>query len=308
VDCGVPRINQEILDCVIYLYPDIEAAKNGENCGGTGFLVSTVRDPYLDKAWPHVYAVTNRHNIVKGRGCPVVRMRDRNEQVRYFEFEVSDWEFIPNGNDVAAAYIHPLDDVEAFSCVPVYKFANQSDMEFIGFAPGEDVFMVGRFIDHDGGITNMPAVRFGNLSVMAAPVFLDFDKKKHECLCVDMHSRTGFSGSPVFAYRVFGHDLEGENIERLLDAVASRNSFQWRTALRMSTYFGLLGIHCGQFPEDWRIKDSDEYVEGMSGMTVVVPAWDILATIESPKVMERRVEVDRKMRGYGRWPKAPWQE
>lgn len=38
----MPRINDQILDSIIYLYPSSEAAKQGIAAGDTGFLVSVL--------------------------------------------------------------------------------------------------------------------------------------------------------------------------------------------------------------------------------------------------------------------------
>jgi hypothetical protein len=73
--------------------------------------------------------------------------------------------------------------------------------------PGDDVFMVGRFIDHDGGNKNRPALRFGNISIDPTPIMQD-NGVRVPAYCVDLHSRTGFSGSPVFVYRTPGPDLD----------------------------------------------------------------------------------------------------
>src|ERR1700693_3020590 len=68
---------------------------------------------------------------------------------------------------------------------------------------GSDTFMVGRFIDHDGGETNRPAARFGHISVLPAPIIQPNDVTA-DSFCIDMHSRPGYSGSPVFVYRTPG--------------------------------------------------------------------------------------------------------
>lgn len=75
----------------------------------------------------------------------------------------------------------------------------------------------------------------------------------------------------------------------------------------------LLGIHWGQFPERWELargvpskEEADptkaelivdrQYVKGLSGMTCVVPSWDILATLRTPKLVEHRARVEAELR------------
>jgi hypothetical protein len=36
----MPRIPSDLLDAVVYLYPDVAAAQSGEQIGGSGFLAS----------------------------------------------------------------------------------------------------------------------------------------------------------------------------------------------------------------------------------------------------------------------------
>jgi hypothetical protein len=63
----------------------------------------------------------------------------------------------------------------------------------------------------------------------------------------------------------------------------------------------LLGIHWGQFPERWELRNGapaeesrrdliteGAYVQGMSGMTCVIPAWHIREVLDMPKLRELR--------------------
>jgi hypothetical protein len=66
--------------------------------------------------------------------------------------------------------------------------------------PGDDVFVVGRFINREGKQKNIPSVRFGNIAQMPGePLFLD-DGKELECFLIEGRSISGFSGSPVFIH------------------------------------------------------------------------------------------------------------
>src|SRR5215475_6135267 len=78
----MPRLDDQFLDCSIFLYPSVEDAERGERIGGSGFLASVhglYAGPYLpgtDSPISHFYAVSNRH-VVRGRidhkPSPVVR-------------------------------------------------------------------------------------------------------------------------------------------------------------------------------------------------------------------------------------------
>jgi len=66
-------------------------------------------------------------------------------------------------------------------------------------------------------------------------------------------------------------------------------------------FLRFLGLHWGQFPEEWEIKKrkapsahgaavsaDEDSIKGMSGMTLAVPAWDILEFLKMPQFEEER--------------------
>ena len=161
---------------------------------------------------------------------------------------------------------------------------------------GDDVFMVGRFIDYDGIELNKPAVRFGNISIMYAPVKQPTGYMG-ESIVIDMHSRTGFSGSPVFVYRTSGSHF-GEVPDGNID-----NAEMW---VGHMMYF--LGLHWGQFPEQWELGDKKtpeeakrgsslitegKYVKGMSGMTCVLPPDAILEALDMAELKKQLAEREK---------------
>ena len=107
----------------------------------------------------------------------------------------------------------------------------------------------------------MPSYRFGNISTVKALIRNKNNGYIGESFIVDMHSRTGFSGSSVWVYRTQSSSL-GLGYEQGMDYHFVR----------------LLGIHWGQFPELWELKagalrghiaqanlvTDGRYVEGLS--------------------------------------------
>ena len=290
----MPIVPYQLVNCAFYLYASKQDAVAGENTGGTGFLVSM---PSADRIGHH-YAVSNHHVAVSG-GCSCIRFNTATG-VQAFEFGPEEWLFEPGGDDVA---ILPLDLTDVHGLQLTFIQDNlllhppATAEERIG--PGDDVFMIGRFIDIDAKQTNTPAIRFGNISTLPVPVK---QPSGHEGLCyvVDMHSRTGYSGSPVFIYRTPGNTLEW--------AVAGGP-----IVLGGKSVLALLGIHCGQFPEEMPIKRREkkpkprretrvrrkmfeEYIEGMSGMTCVIPAWRIGDLLQRKDFVEHREKVESARR------------
>lgn len=164
-----------------------------------------------------------------------------------------------------------------------------ADIERYEIGPGDDVFMIGRFVDHDGSQTNVPAMRFGHISIIGAPVRQPTGYGGTSTI-LDMNSRTGFSGSPVFVYRTHGSIFAAPN-----------------TIVSGGHLLKLLGIHWGQFPERWELRNGagaaatgandtlrvdGSYVHGLSGMTCAAPASDILRVLNSPSLVAQRTAVE----------------
>src|SRR5487761_1303474 len=227
VRVGMPRIPESLLDTVFYLYRTSDDAAAGRDPGGTGFIVR-YGHPFFDdpnKPAPSVYGVTNWH-VACASGLSVIRLNKKDGGTDIIEFGPEDWHFIPGKYDVAAVPLKLDDKVhEAAAVSTATFFDNGPNGPKIGV--GDDVFMIGLFVDHDGMTTNIPSARFGQISMMAdrratikQPTGYD-----GESFVVDMHSRTGFSGSPVYVYRTFGHDLANGFFGHEFEAHGLREGF-----------------------------------------------------------------------------------
>ena len=285
---GMPKLSPETLDLACYLYRDEKSARAGEEFGGTGFLVAMRSEVHPNVT--HMYAVTNWHVACRD-GFSVVRLNTRKGETDTFAFGPEDWEFDPR-YDIAAVPIPVKHDVHQAVFIGTDRFITKEKIEGWEFGPGEDVFMVGRFVDHDGGLVNRPAVRFGNISVMPTPIEQP-NGRMADSYCIDLNSRTGYSGSPVFLYRTPGYDLT--------DVVKEGDG---NLLLAGVNFLGFLGIHFAQFPEFWEFADGPKkkaakesgeplllggkYVKGLSGMTCVLPAWNILEVLNMPNLKARR--------------------
>lgn len=290
VDTGMPQVPYQFLHCAFYLYQDKESALQGKNTGGTGFFISVPTEDGLG----HHYGVTNWHVAVR-QGFSCIRYATTSG-LEVLEFDPSDWFFEPGKDDIA---VIPLDirthgSIATFIATNLLLFPQAAIDAKI--SPGDDVLMIGRFIDLDARQTNMPAARLGHISTL--PVEIEQPNGyKGECYVCDMHSRTGYSGSPVFVYRTIGSSMEW-----ILDKDAKPLDIT-------KSLFALLGVHCGQFLEELPVLRKrrplsseattdqlyDEYIEGMSGMTCVIPAWRILDLLKRDDLKKLR-EKELKMR------------
>jgi hypothetical protein len=313
VRVGMPRIPHNVISGVFYLYLNREDAEAGRNPGGTGFIVR-FDGTFVNGEIPghHFYGVTNWHVACRD-GYSTVRLNKNDGGTDVIEFGPEDWHFLPGKYDVAVIPLSLDGDIHQVSSISTHQFAldpNSSLGPFVGLGVGEDVFMIGLFIDHHEVTTNIPSARFGNISMLPSKkaTIEQPTRFRGESFVVDMHSRTGFSGSPVYVYRTFGSDLtaifgaEFDELEISNLESAIEHGSPMRGRLRFHNLFQLLGIHWGQFPEKWELRDKSKliqesrrdliveggYVEGMSGMTCVVPAWHIMEVFDMPILKKLR--------------------
>jgi hypothetical protein len=318
VRVGVPRIPQNVVDCTFFLYRNREEAEAGRNPRGTGFVVEY---PHAGESGRELlrsyYAITNWHVACDG-GASVIRVNLSRGDTEVFEFEPDQWHFIPGKMDVAVVPLDLDHGRHRIASISIHMFAHAPhDQWGNGIFVGDDVFMIGMFFDHQAQSKNLPAARFGNISMLPDKEALIKQPTRYRGLSyiVDMHSRTGFSGSPVFMYRTFGSDLarsdhrfEALQMDRRgTDITGEIPKFLVSGKLNIKPVLKLLGIHWGQFPEEWEITGKrkktnrsenaagssatlTEYVEGVSGMTCVIPAWEILEILELPKYQKLRKE------------------
>lgn len=284
---GMPRIPEKHLNTVFFLYPDKKSAQAGRNGGGTGFFVTVPSETH--PRHKHLYAVTNWH--VACQGSSVIRVSMGGSKPKIIEKDPSDWDFDrKSGSDIAVTPVElPKSLEKVVSPIGVGAFALETNDD-LDIGTGDDVFMVGRFVDYDGGQTNTPSVRFGCISIMPVPIEQETGKVV-DCYCLDMHSRTGYSGSPVFAYRTPGTDLHLLEENHLFDMAGG---FLW-----------FLGIHVGQFPEALEILSTakkkqlkpveKKYIKGLSGMTYALPASRIKEVLMMKKFRDQRAAIDAEL-------------
>jgi hypothetical protein len=261
----LPRVDDDVLNCSVYLYPTVEDAERGTQAGGCGFLIAlptasgNEREPYL-------YAITNNH---VAKSSPVVRALGGSGKTIIVPLKADDWISHEGGDDVAAAFL-----------TGEFRFALKDSMlldratyqrESIGL--GLECFMIGRLKSHDGGVRNQPIARFGNISMTESKVELESGLRQ-DAFLVEVKSIGGHSGSPVFVYDYLGRFQESP------------------------TY--LLGINCAHIQTELKVKNPDGLVIGRikenTGQAVVIPAWKIREVLDSPVFAEGREQTDAILR------------
>jgi hypothetical protein len=283
----MPRLERDISNSVFFLYRRCETTGDLTGPCGTGFLVEHRTDLVWEPGAIHVYAVTNWHVAVQ-LGASIVRLNTGDGKTRLLEFDPVDWEFNSAGDDLAVLDISDhLQQSDLFSCVLTSDFADRAFIAQHEFGLGEDAFMLGLFVPHHGGERNIPMARFGNVAMIAddnAPILQERGRPRPSHI-VDMRSRTGFSGSPVFVYRTPADDLRNPN------------SIGWTSKPDGNRFLKLLGIHTGQFGEPLEVKLGERHgdpvkegdvIEIPSSMTSVVPSDRIADLLEIDVFAEAR--------------------
>lgn len=190
----MPRIPDPYLHCVVYLYGSEVDAENGVHAGGSGFLVGVLSEG-LDIEMVFLYVITNKHVAQKST---VIRMNTKDGQITIMLTKRSDWVFHPDGDDLAAIVISFDPNEFRFFYIDRATFLSKKIVETFAIGPGDDTFMVGRFINHEGTQQNLPSVRFGNIAQMPIEPIKQDTGFLQESFLVETRSVGGYSGSPVF--------------------------------------------------------------------------------------------------------------
>ena len=247
-------------------------------------------------------------------GYSVIRLNKQDGGIDVIELAPKDWRVLPGRYDVAAVPLSVDKTEYELSSISTTMFAEEASRDQIGV--GEDVFMIGLFVDHNGITTTVPSARFGNVSMLPNPHATIEQPTGYRGVSyvVDMHSRSGFSGSPAFAYRTFGSDLTemwGHRFDHFELDRGFENSMRASGRLEFHVMLKFLGIHWAQFPETWELRDKSSlqearkkhlvteggYIEGMSGMTCVIPAWQVLEVLDMPELRIEGMRLSRPPSG-----------
>jgi hypothetical protein len=272
----MPRIPDELTYGISFTYRTRAEAEANARVGGTAFLIGKPMEgvvaPVVGGPSYLIYAVTNFH--VAWGGSPVIRLHRKDGVLHVIELQKTDWVPHPDGDDLAVAFIsdrlllpgRPNDNIlSQVKFVQTAKLITNEIIKTHNSGLGDEVFMIGRFLNHQGTKDRLaPAVRLGNISMMEHPIWNSFTNSDLSSFAVEMRSRTGFSGSPVAVYR------ERHNVFNSAHNVAEM-------------WWWLLGVNWGYINE----KDTGEN----TWLNGVVPAWKIIEVLESPALKDKHDQV-----------------
>lgn len=273
-DVPMPRIHNYIRDCVVYLYPSEDQAAQGEKIGGSGFLIQSRLA--CDPQSAVMFAVTNKHVIDKG--ATVIRLNRKDGRIAVAPYPKDRWITHPVGDDLAIVPI-TLEDHHQFSSIGREHFINQSVIDKYDIGIGDDVFVVGRFINHEGKQRNEPSLRFGNIAQMPGEKILQDTGFEQESFLVEAKSIGGYSGSPVFVHILGLSSRPDRQRPQKMLIVPAPGIGPWLLGvdwghLNLSEYVMDRGV---RLPQNWHVPSN-------TGMMGVVPAWKLEEMFQIDKV------------------------
>ncbi len=263
------RIADLLTNAVLFLYPSEDDVGAGHPAGGTGFVVQW-QSPDGEKV---VFVVTANHVVAQGARTLGVRTDDG--RVLAVPSEEAHWTQHPNGDDVAVAVLNKASGRSSVLDPLIWGdlAVTPERLEELNVGVGDNAFMLGRFVRSGGEATSQPLARFGNIAMVPGPKVTDARQLNVEAWLVEMHSLSGYSGSPVFVHIPPG-SYRGDG----------------RMMPLFSETTGLIGVDTGHLDlrrpvlsgmEATRIGDVELAVALNAGMAVVSPVWKVEETMQA---------------------------
>jgi hypothetical protein len=272
----MPRIVDDYLNGSVYLYRSRFEAEQAINIGGSGFLVNvSCEHKNLPPPWGFGYIVTNRHVIEAGACCMRINMTNGGFDV--FEYQKDNW-ILSLEDDLAICAIPQLSqDKYILKGLPREQLLTEQIMKDHNFGVGDEVVLIGRFVNQEGKERNLPSVRFGNISQMPIEP-IEYDGRMQDSFLCEIKSIGGFSGSPVFLAPV--------------SRVGRPNGVP---ALKKTMLLGIDWAHI----QNWETARDDRGIElphirfpSNTGMMAVVPAWKLDRMLDHPILKEQRLRLE----------------
>lgn len=255
------RVDRHLLKCVVYLYQDAPNAEDSVGEGATGFAIcASAQDGNL------VFIVSNRHVIEDG--CTTIRLNMPDGGFSILETEETDW-FYSSDNNIDCA-IYWLRQPNQYDILPLGldMMTMREDIEDIDITIGDDVVLLGRFINFEGKVQNTPTARFGKIVQMPTEPLLDERGRLTPCWLAQIPSIPGMSGSPVILKQSYAEFALFAN-----EQSAGISMIPPRPIM-------LLGINCGHLLQTSPIYYKKTKAENLdivssynTSVNQVLPAW-----------------------------------
>jgi hypothetical protein len=280
------RIKDLILKSVGYVAEVVGQSSEGDEYehAGTGFFVSVPST--VAQGQTYSYFATAKHVAVSLQGRMVSFFANGKDGKRAEILSLVPVWFMHPETDLAVAALGDVSNLDIVF-VSVNLFATEAVISERDIGVGDDVFIVGLFAFAPGQESNMPIVRFGNISMIPLDkIYIDMGSQSKfvNAYLIEARSIGGLSGSPVFV-RPTGYIVDeeaGVKISGLSDRVPY-----------------LLGMMHGH----WDIKESEinkygcihDSQRGVNvGIGIVIPAYSILELLNDPELATMRQRGDTR--------------
>lgn len=282
----MPRIPDRSLSSCVFIYPNADDAKRGRPTGGTGFIINVPCS--YNRKFIHRYVVTNQH-VIADDETPAIRFNTVDGGVDIVETQYSDWVIPVSPEDDIAVWHYPPQPHHQHISQMLDLIADEDTIREYSFGYGDDVFTLGRFIDVDNQQRNYPVARFGIVAAMPEVPIPSGGGVNKMVYLIEMRSRSGFSGSPVFIYLPPLPNL-WDNGRRELHQTRQDFNRPW-----------ILGIQSGQMPvsgpEAFAAESGDREIAQQygSGISTVVPGYKLKKfLLEDEQLIKDRQRVEER--------------
>jgi hypothetical protein len=292
----MPWIDPQYLECAVYLYPSEKEAEDGDRIGGSGFVVGIdCGAPAVN--YPHevfrpkiLCVVTNKHVIDSGNMVARINTMDGRHDI--IPLDGARWYTHKDGDDLAVCPVR-LSTAHSvlFYNVRSSNLITKKIIDDYEIGPGDDVFVIGRFVNHEGKQKNLPSARFGNIAQMPwEPIMIG--GRPQESFLVEARSISGYSGAPVFVFCQLPpvpSNINPQVIKMVREGKIKLPGVS-NKRLQIPIMLGpwLLGIDYCHIRWDepiWskitqRPVSDDWFIKSNTGMMGVVPAWKLAEILE----------------------------
>jgi hypothetical protein len=273
------RVSDRALRCVVFL--GIE--KGGVFVPqGTGFLVRLDHEGIAFQ-----YLVTASH-VVVGSQRVFLRINRKEGEPKVLSVP-RQWYYHPDPSRYVDVAVTPIVlDTQLFDIahIHVQNFCDDKWIKDRDIGVGDELFYPGMFVHHLGVGRNLPVMRFGALSAMPIEPVRFKAGPAIKVYLMEGRSIGGHSGSPVFinmfAPRTYYY-------ERIVHLPVEPQNYRFLGLLRSYLKAKDTGEYITDDP-----KTEDLWVN--TGISTIVPAQDILETLNQQDLQEQRMTDIKKLR------------
>jgi hypothetical protein len=264
--------------------------------GGTAFVVSVPwKNEDIDAR--HLYLVTARHSVLELGGREhEIRVNAHGGHWRCVAVPGDcQWWYPAESSDVA---VRPFSVGEAsdleLTPIPIDIFLRDEDIWEHYIGQGDEVAVTGLFTRYPGESRNIPIVRRGSLALMPEEKIratIGRAVEKIDGYLIEVRSTGGLSGSPAFVRAPIGVHYD----------VHTRSGRFRRVKAHIQGDYFLLGLVHGHWEippgemnkVDFRFARKGEESINL-GIAIVVPAKQILESINHPELVAMREQAESK--------------